>query len=55
MDVPSRYSPFIKRIGPEHGKNKVAHKFFAQIINENFLDAMGFGLFPGRFQFFTLT
>ena len=32
-------NPFIQGVGAEHGEHIVAHKFFAQIINVDFLDA----------------
>ena len=44
------------RIGTEHREDVIAHKFFAQIFDENmfFLDAEQLCLFTGGLQFFTL-
>ncbi len=50
-----KIEPFIQSIGAKHRKNEVANKFFAQIINIDFFDTIGFGLRPRRLQFFALT
>ena len=45
---------FIKRVGTEHREYIVAYKFFAQILDEDLLDAEHFGFRACRFNLFTL-
>ena len=46
--------PFIDRVRPEHGKNEVAHEFFAHILDEDLRRTHHLGLPAGRFQLFAL-
>ena len=46
---------FINGIGAEHGEYVIAHEFFAQVFNVDFLHAHGFCLGAGRLHFFALT
>ena len=54
---PQQVDAFIQGVCPEHRKNKIANKFFADIIDEDvfFLDAQLQGLVARRAQFFALT
>ena len=45
---------FILSIGAKHGEDIVAHKFFAQVFDEDLLDPHHLGFLAGRLQFFTL-
>ena len=45
---------FIKRVGPEHWKDEIAHEFFAQIIDKDLRGAQQFCFPPRRLQFFAL-
>jgi hypothetical protein len=44
----------VDRVGPEHGEDVVAGELFAQVLNVDFLNAEGLGLFPRGFDFLTL-
>ena len=44
----------IERVGAEHREDIVAHKFFAQIFDENLLDAQHLSFRARRFNLFTL-
>ncbi len=42
-------------VGAEHRIDVVAHEFFAQVLDVDFLDAQGLGLGTGRLDFLALT
>ncbi len=46
---------FVNGVGAEHWKDEVADKFFAQIVDVDFLDAHGLGLGTSRLDFLALT
>ncbi len=46
---------FINGVGAEHRENKVAHKFFTQVVDVDFLDTQRFGLGTGRLDLLALT
>ena len=46
---------FIQRIGAEHWIDVLGNEFLAQILDEDFPDAHGFGLGAGRLDFLALT
>ena len=45
----------VKGVGPEHGKDKVAHKLFTQVVNVNFARPDLGGLVLNRGEFLALT
>src|SRR3990167_1967769 len=46
---------FVDGVGAEHRVDEIAYKFFAQVVDVDFLDAHGLGLGAGRLDFLTLT
>src|SRR5690606_26643409 len=39
---------FVDGVGAEHREDEIAHEFFAQVVDVDFLDAHGLGLGAGR-------
>ncbi len=46
--------PLVNGVGAEHREDEITHELFADVLDENFLDAQHLGLLARRLELFAL-